>query len=350
MRAPATPDAQNAAERRLLATGARSPAAYALAVQAGASQSIFTQPHRAAAWAELSRHYESHAVPPVLPAFELRLGQHAAAAKEIDVTPASPESDVADIVCELRADEDVRTRLVSLSLAEAAAKRGDTKRARRFLDEADELAAAIRGDTVQRAPRYQLLTESIAHAMRPVGQRLSTGFETLDEAVRGGIPLGRVVALLGAPGAGKTGLAVYLMCLWELAGCAVAYLAADEPAEGIITRIGQHDGCSRELLESEGSVGDVARAELAARSVGRGIIVIDPDADESMRTIEDAHAALVHFACDRQQTAMRPRAPRVSANASTRSWRCSRASRSGARWSCRSARWRVPGTVPAIGA
>jgi KaiC/GvpD/RAD55 family RecA-like ATPase len=139
------------------------------------------------------------------------------------------------------------------------------------------------------------LADSMLALVQPVSARLSSGLETLDRATRGGLPLGRVVTLVGAPGAGKTGLAVWFAEQWERAGAAVAFLAADEEPRGILTRIGQRMGFSRDDIEGPD---DGVRRDLASQCVGRSVIVIDPDADESMRTIEDAHAALVHFACE----------------------------------------------------
>jgi KaiC/GvpD/RAD55 family RecA-like ATPase len=159
-----------------------------------------------------------------------------------------------------------------------------------------KLTAAL--EAAERPPRppYLTVSEMVVSALKPVGQRLSTSFETLDEATRGGIPLGRVLVLAGAPGAAKTTLSTFLIAQWEKAGCAVVYLAADEPAEGILTRLGQLHGFSREALESEGPAGEAIRAGFAERASGHAMAVIEPDADDSMCTIEDAERALLHLA------------------------------------------------------
>lgn len=166
---------------------------------------------------------------------------------------------------------------------------------------ADKIRAAMAAAVAANEPpppAYRRLSEMVG-ALQPIGQRMATGFASLDEATRGGVPLGRVVVLAGAPGAAKTGLSVYLASQWERAGCAVVYLASDEPAEGVITRLGQNAGFSRDGLESEGAAGDAIRAEFARRSADRAMAVIDPDADTSMCTIEDAERALLHLAGDR---------------------------------------------------
>lgn len=161
--------------------------------------------------------------------------------------------------------------------------------------------AAIETASKPPRPAYLALSEMVEHALRPVGARLRTGIETLDTATRGGIPMGRIVVLAGAPGSYKTGAAVSLGHTWERAGCAVAIFAADEPAAGIVTRLGQLAGFSRDALECEGDVGDSVRKGFARAAAGRFITVIDPGADESMRSIEDAEKALLHLADGRQR-------------------------------------------------
>jgi KaiC/GvpD/RAD55 family RecA-like ATPase len=163
------------------------------------------------------------------------------------------------------------------------------------------LCGALEAAKLPPRPPYQSLSDMIAVSLRPVGSRLVTGFATLDDATRGGIPSSRVVVLAGAPGAGKSGLAVYLMDCWERSGCAVVYLASDEPAEGIITRLGQLAGYSREGLECEGEVGDSVRGGFAKSVADRSIVVIDPDADENMASIEQAEQALLHLAGARRR-------------------------------------------------
>ena len=158
------------------------------------------------------------------------------------------------------------------------------------------MPAADGGVTGRRAFKLIALTEMITR-MRPVGQRMPTGFETLDSATRGGLPLGRFVVLTGAPGAAKTGLATYMLHRLEQLGCACAFLAADEPADAVVVRLGQLSGWSRDALEREGEEGSAARAMFAQGVVGRMIAVVDPDdANAGSLTIEDVHAALVEFA------------------------------------------------------
>jgi KaiC/GvpD/RAD55 family RecA-like ATPase len=139
-------------------------------------------------------------------------------------------------------------------------------------------------------PAWRWLSDAIPSLLKPVGARLATSFQTLDEATRGGIPMGRFVVLAGAPGSSKTTLSVYLANRWERGGATVVYLAADEPPEGIAMRFGQLAGWSREGLEEEGAIGDSTRAGFAERLRGRRIVVVDPDKNNA--SIEDAAAAL----------------------------------------------------------
>jgi replicative DNA helicase len=78
---------------------------------------------------------------------------------------------------------------------------------------------------------------------------MATGLRTLDANTRGGLREGLVV-LGGAPGAGKTALALQLALHYALAGCAVTVLASDEEPDDLLIRIGQALGFAREALEA----------------------------------------------------------------------------------------------------
>lgn len=81
------------------------------------------------------------------------------------------------------------------------------------------------------------------------GERMPTGLPTIDEWTRGGLLGRRLVAIGGAPGAGKTALALQLAHTFFDRGHAVAVLAADEDADGLLMRWGQQGGLSREEME-----------------------------------------------------------------------------------------------------
>lgn len=127
-----------------------------------------------------------------------------------------------------------------------------------------------------------------ARRLGTLGPLLPTGVKPIDEAWRGGAHAGLVWVLGGAPGAGKTTLAVQLAHRWAEQGVAVSYLAADEASEGIIIRLGQQHGLQRGWLE-QGLPG--VKNTLAAHLDGLPLAVLDPDEDEGV-TIEAAAEAL----------------------------------------------------------
>lgn len=75
---------------------------------------------------------------------------------------------------------------------------------------------------------------------------VGTGIEALDESLspaldpsKRGMPLGRILALVGAPGAGKSLLADQIAVSAARAGHRVVMLVVDEPREDAAQRIGQ---------------------------------------------------------------------------------------------------------------
>jgi KaiC/GvpD/RAD55 family RecA-like ATPase len=157
-------------------------------------------------------------------------------------------------------------------------------------------------------PRAPTLEECIP-GIAQTGPRLPIGLPTLDEATRGGIPMGRFVSVIGAPGASKTNLSTWLCDRWERAGCGVLYVAADESRESIVTRIGQLDGHDRDLLEGV----DPGRRNAFARNArGRAMKVIDPFADRI--TLEQCEAELVHLAAGRPRVLIVDSLQRVPAS------------------------------------
>lgn len=155
------------------------------------------------------------------------------------------------------------------------------------------------------APELEACIDAIAQT----GPRLVIGLPTLDAATRGGIPLGRFVAILGGPGSSKTNLATWLGDGWERAGCGVLYVAADEAREAIVTRIGQLDGHNREALEDKDPR---ARAAFMRRARGRHIRVIDPFEDRI--TLEQCEAELVSLADGRPRVLIVDSLQRVPAS------------------------------------
>jgi RecA/RadA recombinase len=72
--------------------------------------------------------------------------------------------------------------------------------------------------------------------------RVPTGFPTLDEACRGGLPIPWRVSIVGAPSAGKTALAMVLAHRVEAVGLCVGILGVDEEPEDQNARLVQMAG------------------------------------------------------------------------------------------------------------
>lgn len=123
-----------------------------------------------------------------------------------------------------------------------------------------------------------------ARARRFAGRtsvRLPTGWPTFDAATRGGIPLGKLLVMVGAPGVGKTTLCVELGVKLARAGVHVAILAADEEADGLLVRIGQVLGLAREEIED----GNAAACERLAAELDQLPNLMLFDADENELTV-----------------------------------------------------------------
>lgn len=160
----------------------------------------------------------------------------------------------------------------------------------------DQLLAARAALSALDSPRSRLPTlDECVPMIAEFGPRLSFALPMLDEATRGGVPAGRVIMLLGAPGSSKTNYSTFLADSWERAGCAVLILACDESRESIVTRIGQLDGHARELLEGRD---DGRRNAFARNARGRFIWAIDPFKDRV--TLEEAYKQLRAVAGERQ--------------------------------------------------
>lgn len=123
------------------------------------------------------------------------------------------------------------------------------------------------------------------------GPALPTNLPTLDEWTRGGLRQGKLVAIGGAPGAGKTTLALQLAHVYHDAGHPVLVYAADESCEGLITRWGQQCGLVREDIEA---AHEPTREALAQHFDLALVDFVDPDE----ATLNHAVAWLVQRAAD----------------------------------------------------
>ena len=81
-----------------------------------------------------------------------------------------------------------------------------------------------------------------------VGKRFSTGFDHLNELLKGGLAPGFFFVVGGEPGIGKTTLLVQMGNALTRAGVLVWFWATDEPPEGLARRIGQLEGEDQDEL------------------------------------------------------------------------------------------------------
>lgn len=122
------------------------------------------------------------------------------------------------------------------------------------------------------------------------GDRLSTGFPTIDENFGGGPFPGSVLVIQGKPFSGKTLLATQ-MSLHMARTAAVGCLFADEGLPGAVIRMGQQMGCDKELLES----GDEGTLRLFEEGLAfREVHLMEPEEKES--TLETFVEQFMHRA------------------------------------------------------
>jgi len=107
-----------------------------------------------------------------------------------------------------------------------------------------------------------------------VTTRYRTGIPTVDRVTRG-IPAGKVISIVGKPGAGKTNLATqisFFMAVHE--GCEVFALWKDEGPEASAIRIGQMLGFDRAKLEDRDPTDEAA---CATKVASYSYHMLDPD-------------------------------------------------------------------------
>jgi KaiC/GvpD/RAD55 family RecA-like ATPase len=98
--------------------------------------------------------------------------------------------------------------------------------------------------------------KSAVEAWRSEGkvERLATGFETFDNAMRGGFPIGYFAVVAGAPNAGKTAWVMHCAHRWATDGIAVGVLGVDEHALDLTVRLAQMQGYSIDECEERDPV------------------------------------------------------------------------------------------------
>ncbi len=143
-------------------------------------------------------------------------------------------------------------------------------------------------DQVER-PRELPSLADFVEALQFDPRRMLTRLGALDGALRGGLPPGKMVVVVGAPGSCKTSLATWLLSEFELQGACAMYVASDENRSGIVIRVGQQHGLAREALESPMPA---ARARFAKdlREHRPNLFIIDPLRDRL--TLEEAERKL----------------------------------------------------------
>lgn len=129
---------------------------------------------------------------------------------------------------------------------------------------------------------------TVLRAARNAGMPIPTGLAVLDDRMRGGLRLGKAVALGGTAGVGKTAFLLQIGMASAAAGCAVGGLMADEGRETAVIRVGQQRGYPREALEA----GQEAALDALERELSPYILRFpDPDG-ETDATLEGVSEAL----------------------------------------------------------
>lgn len=155
-------------------------------------------------------------------------------------------------------------------------------------DEADllEKLALLRGEIARWTGEGDRSTwESPADTLRrqkDVSARYATGIPTIDFLAKGGMPRGRMLVVVGRPGAGKTGLALQIAATvaQHSPDVAIGLYLADEGLEAGVIRLAQHVGFDREHLESADPE-TIREASERLESYRGRIHCMDPDAEDA---------------------------------------------------------------------
>lgn len=130
--------------------------------------------------------------------------------------------------------------------------------------EADlEEARKLRAEQTGELDRVGVSVPEVLARMRDAGHRLPTGIPTVDAKTNGGIPRGKMVTIVGKPGAGKTSIAT--QCAIHMArGRDAAILAVyhDSGVEDACLTIAQQVGATREEAQ-RGEAADTVAEGLA---------------------------------------------------------------------------------------
>lgn len=161
-------------------------------------------------------------------------------------------------------------------------------------DDADEAAQVAREieAIAEAGVTAKTLGEHVAELAKAGAlERIPTGIPTLDNAMRGGLPLRRFVIIGGAPGTFKTSVVCWRAYGWAKAGVVVGIMAVDEGPEGYVDRCALYESAKRDLLDA-GDTREWARLGTALQNLP---IIIDDGA----MTVEAFAAHVRRIAGDR---------------------------------------------------
>lgn len=160
-------------------------------------------------------------------------------------------------------------------------------------------AAAKLPDPKKAEPKRVFGVADLMRQARSVSERVPTGIASLDRMTRGGPTRETMTVILGGPGSGKTTFSVSMLYDMVLEGACAVILACDEGKAGLLTRIGQRAGWSREDQEQDGEAGVRAREACADKLEELGfndrLLLLDGD---ELTLEQAAKVARKHFGPD----------------------------------------------------
>ncbi len=121
----------------------------------------------------------------------------------------------------------------------------------------------------------------VLRRQKDVSARYATGIPTIDHLTKGGLPRGRMMVMVGRPGAGKTGLAIQIAAsvAEKNPSVAVGLYLADEGLEAGVIRMAQRYGYDREQLEAAAQETIRPASEDLERL--QNLFCLDPDAEDA---------------------------------------------------------------------
>jgi recombination protein RecA len=115
--------------------------------------------------------------------------------------------------------------------------------------------------------RQHAIREKLAHSASRFPAFVSTGFESLDRALAGGLPRGRITELFGGPSGGKTTLALQIVAHAQKDGLSAAWIDAEH---GFDPAFAVDQGVSLERLPVASPNSAEESLEIARQLAGSG--------------------------------------------------------------------------------